>query len=263
VSIDPNRPSPARVYDAYLGGTHNFAVDRSVAARIMEFLPEVGTIARDNRAFLRRVVRYAVAHGVRQFVDLGSGIPTEGNVHEVALAADPQARVAYVDVDPAAVLYGRDLLGDDPRTVVVHADLRDPAAVLGDPGLRAVLDLSRPTAVLMFAVLHFLPDGDVLDAALRGYREAVAPGSLLALSHASGGSDPELVARVADLYNRSGTPFVPRDEEQFSALFEGWELIEPGVVRGPGWHPDPAEPEEPISGPAASFMLTGVGIRRP
>ncbi|WP_221327194.1 SAM-dependent methyltransferase [Actinoplanes sp. L3-i22] len=259
MSIDPNRPSSARVYDVFLGGTHNFAVDRSVAARIMEIVPEMTALARANRAFLHRVVRWALAHGIRQFIDLGSGIPTEGNVHEVALAADPAARVVYVDVDPTAVLYAHRLLGDDPRTVVVQGDLRDPASVLSDPALRSVIDLGRPVGILMFAVLHFVPDGPVLDATLRGYREAVAPGSLLALSHASGGLDPEAMTRVADLYSRTGTPFVPRGEERFTALFEGWELIEPGVVRGPGWHP--AGPAEPISDPGASLMLAGVGRR--
>ncbi|GAA2713382.1 SAM-dependent methyltransferase [Actinoplanes palleronii] len=257
--IDPNRPSSARVYDALLGGTHNFAVDRSVAGRIMEFVPEIGAIARANRAVLHRVVRHAVAHGVRQFVDLGSGIPTEGNTHEVALAADPGARVAYVDVDPTAVLYARELLGDDPGTVVVLGDLREPGAVLADPGLRAVIDLGQPTAILMFAVLHFIPDGAVLDAALSGYREAVAPGSLLAVSHATGGADPAAVDRVADLYNRTGTPLVPRDERQFAALFDGWELVAPGVVHGPRWHPDPDD--EPVENPATFLTLVGVGRR--
>ncbi|WP_436520606.1 SAM-dependent methyltransferase [Actinoplanes sp. HUAS TT8] len=260
MSIDPNRPSSARVYDAFLGGTHNFAVDRSVAARIMEIVPEMAALARANRAFLHRVVRWAVAGGVRQFVDLGSGIPTEGNVHEVALAADPDARVAYVDVDPTAVLYARELLGDEHRAVVVNADLRDPASVLDDPELRAVIDPERPIGILMFAVLHFIPEGPVLDATLRGYREAVAPGSLLAVSHASGGLDPEAVDRVADLYSRAGTPFVPRDEARFAALFDGWELVEPGVVRGSGWHPDGGV--EQLSDSASSMVLTGVGRRR-
>ncbi len=259
VTIDPDRPSSARVYDAFLGGTHNFAVDRSVASRVMELVPEVAGVARANRAFLHRVVHWAITNGVRQFIDLGSGIPTEGNVHEVALAADPGARVAYVDVDPTAVLYARDLLGDDPRTAVVESDLRDPAAVLGDPELLAVINLGQPVAILMIAVLHFVPDGPVLDATLRGYREAVAPGSLLALSHATGGLHPEAVNRVADLYNRSGTPFVPRDERQVSALFQGWELIPPGVVPAPAWHPDGAS--ERISDPAASLILTGAGRR--
>lgn len=260
MTIDPNRPSSARVYDAFLGGTHNFAVDRSVASRIMEIVPEMVALARANRAFLHRVVRWAIANGVRQFIDLGSGIPTEGNVHEVALAADPEARVAYVDVDPTAVLYARDLLGDDQRTVVVQGDLRDPAGVLGDPELRSVIDPGQPVGILMFAVLHFIPDGPALDATLHGYREAAAPGSVLALSHASGGLTPEAVDRVADLYNRTGTPFVPRDDRRFAALFDGWDLVEPGVVHGSTWRPEGTI--EQLSDPAASLMLAGVGMRR-
>ncbi|MFC3989717.1 SAM-dependent methyltransferase [Actinoplanes siamensis] len=257
--IDPNRPSPARVYDAFLGGTHNFAVDRSVASRIVELVPEMGALARANRAFLRRVVRWAVARGVRQFIDLGSGIPAEGNVHEVALAADPAVRVAYVDVDPTAVLYARHLLTDEPHTVVVQGDLRDARSVLNDPDLLTLIDLGRPVGILMFAVLHFIPDGPVLDALLRDYREAVAPGSVMAVSHASGGLHPDAMARVADLYSRTGTPFVPRDQARLAALFDGWELVEPGVVHGADWHPEPAD--EPLDVAAASLMLAGVGLR--
>ncbi|AEV83273.1 hypothetical protein ACWT_2251 [Actinoplanes sp. SE50] len=212
MSIDPNRPSSARVYDVFLGGTHNFAVDRSVASRIAELVPEIGAVARANRALPHRAVRYAAARGISQFIDLGAGIPTEGNTHEVALRTNPEARIVYVDNDPTAVLYARDLLGDDPRTVVVEADLRDPASVLSDPGLR-VIDPGRPVAILMLAVLHFLPDGPVLDAALHGYHAAAAPGSLLVLTHASGGDAPETVRRVADVYNRTGTPLVPRDTQ--------------------------------------------------
>ncbi|GIE89874.1 SAM-dependent methyltransferase [Actinoplanes regularis] len=259
MSIDPNRPNSARVYNTLLGGTHNFAVDREVASRMMEIIPDLGDVARANRAVMRRVVRYAVAHGVHQFIDLGSGIPAEGNVHEIAQALDPRARVAYVDHDPTAVLYTRDLLGADPRAIVLQADLCDTESVLGDPGLRSLLDLSRPTMILMFAVLHFVPDGPALDAALHRYRKAVAPGSLLALSHFTAGLDPEASSRVADLLSRTGTPLVPRDKRQITALLDGWELVEPGVVRGADWHPDPTD--EPLTDRVASQGLVAVGRR--
>jgi hypothetical protein len=257
VPIDPNKPSAARIYDAYLGGTHNFDADRAVAARAVELLPETPMIARANRAFLRRAVRYAATRGVRQFLDLGSGIPAEHNVHEVAQEEAPDSIVVYVDVDPTAVLYGRHMLGDDPRTVVIHGDLQQPAAILADPGVRDRLDLSRPVAVLMIAVLHFLPDGPALDAALAAYRDAAAPGSVLAVSHATSSGDREQMDRVADLYSRTGTPLVPRDSGQVARFFDGWRLVEPGLVYGPQWRPD----GEPVSEPARYLTLAGVGER--
>jgi hypothetical protein len=255
--IDPNRPSAARIYDVYLGGTHNFDADRAVAARAVALLPETPMIARANRAFLRRAVRYATGRGIRQFLDLGSGIPTEHNVHEVAQEQAPEARVVYVDVDPTAVLYGRHVLGDDPRTAVVHGDLQQPAAILAEPAVRDLLDLDRPVAILMVAVLHFLPDGQALDTALEVYRDAAAPGSVLVVSHATSSGDPEEMERVADLYNRTGTPLVPRDSRQVAKFFEGWRLVEPGLVFVPQWRPD----GDPVSDPARYLMLAGVGER--
>jgi hypothetical protein len=255
--IDPNRPSAARIYDVYLGGTHNFDADRAVAARAVALLPDTPMIARANRAFLRRAVRYATGRGIRQFLDLGSGIPTEHNVHEVAQEQAPEARVVYVDVDPTAVLYGRHVLGDDPRTAVVHGDLQQPAAILAEPAVRDLLDLGRPVAILMVAVLHFLPDGQSLDAALEVYRDAAAPGSVLVVSHATSSGDPEEMERVADLYNRTGTPLVPRDSRHVAKFFEGWRLVEPGLVFVPQWRPD----GDPVSDPARYLMLAGVGER--
>ncbi|BCJ46290.1 hypothetical protein GCM10010168_52410 [Actinoplanes ianthinogenes] len=261
MGIDPNKPSAARIYDAFLGGTHNFAADRVVATRAVELVPDIPEIARANRAFLRRAVRFALSRGIDQFLDLGSGIPTEGNVHEIAQAIDPGARTAYVDVDPTAVLYARDMLAADPNTVVIQADLQEPGTVLAAPALRDLIDLSRPVAVLMIAVLHFAPDSPRLTAALRDYRAAVAPGSLLAISHTTGsGADPAALERIADLYNRTGTPLVLRDRAQVAGLFEGWELVEPGVVFCPQWHPDPEDPPE--ADPARLLMLGGAGLAR-
>src|SRR4051794_26509163 len=140
--IDPNRPSAARIYDAFLGGTHNFAADRAVADRAVEMVPELPKIMRANRAFLRRAVRFAAGRGIRQFLDLGSGIPTEGNVHEVARELLPDARVAYVDREPTAVLHAREIIGADPGTIMIHGDLQEPEDVLSDPLLRSLVDLS-------------------------------------------------------------------------------------------------------------------------
>jgi hypothetical protein len=255
--IDPNRPSAARIYDAYLGGTHNFAADRAVADRAVEILPEVPLIARANRDLLRRIVRYAAARGIHQFLDLGSGIPTENNVHQVAREVAPDARVVYVDLDPTAVLYARHLLGDDTQTAIVRGDLRQPAAILAAPEVRDLIDLGRPVAILMIAVLHFMPDGPELDAALHAYREAVVPGSLLAISHITTNGEPEPTARIADLYNRTGTPLVVRDAARTARFFEGWRLVEPGLVPGPRWRPD----DGPVSDAERYLTLAGVAER--
>jgi SAM-dependent methyltransferase len=254
VSVDPNRPSAARIYDYYLGGGHNFAVDRAVAERVLEVVPEIRAIARANRAFLRRAVRYATDRGIRQFLDIGSGIPTAGNVHEIARAADPAARVVYADIDPTAVVHARRLLADDPQTAVIGADLLHAEALLTDPALRSLLDLDEPVCVLLIAVLHFLPDTPDLHAALRCYRDALAPGSLLAVSHATPSLRAEDLARFVDLYTRTGTAMVLRDRDELLTLLEGWSLVEPGLVYGPAWRPD-----EPVADPAAFATLAAVG----
>ncbi len=255
--IDPNRPSAARVYDAYLGGTHNFAADRAVARRAIELLPEIPLIARANRDFLRRAVRYAAARGIRQFLDLGSGIPTERNVHEVARDVAPDARVVYVDLDPTAVLYSRHMLDDDEQTAMVRGDLREPEVILASSEVRDLLDLSRPVGILMIAVLHFMPDGPELDTALRAYREAAAPGSVLAISHATGCGAPELTGRIAELYSRTGTPLVLRDAGQVTRFFDGWTMVEPGLVLGPRWRPD----DGPVNDAERYLTLAGVAER--
>ncbi|GLY96775.1 SAM-dependent methyltransferase [Actinoplanes sp. NBRC 103695] len=257
--IDPNRPSAARIYDSFLGGTHNFAADRAVAQRALELVPELPKIMRANRAFLRRAVRFAADAGIRQFLDLGSGIPTEGNVHEVAADILPDARVVYVDLEPTAVLHARDILAGVPRTVAVRGDLQHPSAILDDPQLREILDFDEPICVLMIAVLHFVPSSPALTAALRRYRDQVAPGSYLVVSHATGSAHPDALARIAELYNRTGTPLVLRDTDGLAAVFDGWDLLDPGIVYGPRWHPDPADPE--VDDPAAYITLAGVAVK--
>ena len=259
--IDPDRPSPARVYDCFLGGTHNFAADRAVAEKAVAAIPELPQIMRYNRAFLRRAVRLAAHEGVDQFLDLGSGIPTEGNVHDVAREILPAARVVSVDVDPVAVIHSRHIMGTDPYNGVVHADLLDADRVLGDPVVGGLLDLRRPVCLLMVAVLHFQPDTPELRAALARYREAVAPGSYLVVSHATDEDRPGDVAQLADLYNKVSQPLVPRNRGQLRDLLAGWELVEPGLARGPDWRPDPADPPPP-SDLWRYATLVGVG-RKP
>jgi hypothetical protein len=237
--VDITVPSVARVYDYYLGGSHNFDADRTFAQQVLAALPDMPRVAQENRAFLRRAVRHLCAAGIDQFLDLGSGIPTVGNVHEVARAADPAARVVYVDHDPVAVTHSRRLLGADDHVGVVAGDLRRPDAVLGDPAVRDRLDLSRPVAVLMVSVLHFVADEHRPAEFIARYLDEVVAGSHLVISHAS--TDGTAAAAVAQgVYNqqRSPNPMRMRSRDEVVDLFGGLDLLEPGIVRIPQWRPD-------------------------
>jgi S-adenosyl methyltransferase len=256
--IDVSTPSPARIYDYWLGGSHNFAVDREVGERAAASMPTLWPAIWANRAFLRRVVTYlAIERGIDQFLDLGSGVPTEGNVHEVAQAANPAARVVYVDIDPVAVAHGRRLLADDDRATLIQADLRRPADVLARPELAEVLDLARPVAVLMIAVLHFLPDTDHPGDLVRAYADRIAPGSYVALSHAADDKDlPTEQATMVDEYRKSTkVPFIHRDPEVLADWLDGLDMVSPGIVLTNEWHPD--EDFEPI------LRTHGVVARKP
>ena len=240
--IDPDTPSPARIYDFWLGGSHNFAADREVGRRAAEALPNLPAAARANRAFLGRVVHHLVADlGVDQLLDLGSGVPTAGNVHEVARAADPKARVVYVDVDPVAIAHAGSLLESLDGCEAILADLRSPASVLDHPLLRATLDLGRPIAVLMFAVLHFIPDEASPELIVRDYVESVPEGSYLAISHGVPDTeDPGTQRDAARSYAaRTGIPFIARTPEQIGRLLGGLEPVPPGLVPIDEWRPDP------------------------
>jgi SAM-dependent methyltransferase len=240
VNVDLTRPNAARMYDYYLGGSHNFAVDREMAERAIDLWPEVPMIIRANRAFLRRAVWQLARAGVRQFIDLGSGMPTVGNVHEVARAGAPDARVVYLDNDLVTVAHARMILSGDPRTEVIHADLRDPDLVLADRQLRGLLDLDQPVALLMVAVLHFVADVDEPARIVAEYRDALPAGSYLVVSHATeDGQHPGRAAEHRRLYARTATPMTMRSHAQITHLLHGWDLLDPGLVRLPLWRPDP------------------------
>ncbi|MEU5690375.1 SAM-dependent methyltransferase [Actinosynnema sp. NPDC020468] len=257
--IDLTKPSAARVYDYYLGGAHNFAVDREMAEQAIAMWPEVPLIMQANRAFLRRAVEFCAAAGIDQFLDLGSGIPTVGNVHEVALARNPDARVVYVDNDPVAAAYSRTILDGDPRTAVVREDLRDPEKVLNSPEVTDLLDLSRPVAVMTVAVLHFVDDPAPVIAA---YRDAVVPGSHLVVSHATRDGQRAQADEHQDLYRRrTATPMTMRTKAQVEALFAGFDLVEPGVVHLPLWRP--ASPDDVDGRPERFAGLAAVGRKVP
>ena len=258
--IDPNRPSSARIYDCFLGGTHNYAADRAVAARAIELVPMLPQIMKANRAVLHRAVRLAAERGVRQFIDIGSGIPTEGNVHEVARTVQPGARVVYADIEPTAVIHARAILGDDPGATVVQADLQDARTILDNPDVRAVIDFSEPVCLLIIAVLHFIPDSPMLTVALKRYRDALPSGSYLTITHATASARAEELGIVSDLFNRTGTPLVYRDAGQVAAMFADWPLVEPGIVYGPLWRPEPEA--APVDDPASYLTLAGMA-RKP
>jgi SAM-dependent methyltransferase len=222
-------------------------------------MPDVTVQAQANRAFLHRAVRFLVDSGVRQFLDLGSGIPTLGNVHEIAQAAAPQARVVYVDVDPIAVTHSRQILTGNQRAAVVHEDLRRPGRVLADAGLRRVLDLAEPVAVLAVAVLHAISDTDNPAGVLAEYRDAVVPGSYLVIAHGVD-SRPVDGKKLVELSRRTTTPLTRRTGAQIEAMFEGFDLVEPGLVWAPLWHPE--SPHEVPAQPELSGNLVGVGRKR-
>lgn len=240
--VDPQRPSAARIYDYFLGGTHNFAADRQAAALALAALPELPELTRLNRDFLRRAVTAAARAGIDQFLDLGSGIPGSGNVHEVARRIVPGARVVYVDLEPVAVVHARPLLDGDPDAGVLLADLTDAAGVLEAEPVRRLIDLDRPVCLLVVAVAHFLPDTERLGRALDRYREAMAPGSLLVMSHGTTEGDPVRAEQVRRIYNSTTSPMVPRDRDELRALLGDWPLLEPGLTSVAQWRPEPGVP---------------------
>jgi SAM-dependent methyltransferase len=236
--IDLTRPSAARVYDYYLGGSHNFSVDRRMAQEAIQMWPELPSIMQANRAFLRRAVTYVASLGVDQFIDIGSGIPTVGNVHEVVHHVNADARVIYVDNDPVAVAHSRAILADTRGAMVVEADLRDAPGLFDAPALQETIDLERPVALLLVAVLHFVSENDDPYAAVHRCLDQLAPGSYLVLSHASTEGQPALASSHRDLYDRTPTPMTMRSRDQIARFFTGLELVEPGLVSISQWRPE-------------------------
>jgi SAM-dependent methyltransferase len=240
VRFDPETPSTARMYDYYLGGKDNFPADREAAEEVMAMMPPgaIKTAARQNRMFLGRAVRYLAGQGVRQFLDIGTGLPTMGNVHEVAQQVAPDCSIVYVDHDPVVLAHGRDMLKGVPRTAIIGHDLRQPEEILADRELRDVLDLSKPVVVLLIAVLHFIRDSEDPQGILSRLMGALAPGSYLVISHATADSFRELDEAI-QVYQGASSSMHNRTRAQVEALFGGLDLIEPGVVWLPQWHPDP------------------------
>ncbi|HWG25895.1 MAG TPA: SAM-dependent methyltransferase [Actinospica sp.] len=259
---DFEKPSTARMYDYYLGGSHNFEADRALAQRTIEIWPDAAHQARANRAFLRRSVAYLAEAGIDQFLDLGSGIPTSGNVHEVVGEVNPAAHVVYVDADAVAVAHSKGLLAHVPEVAAIQADLRDPQSVLGNPTVTALLDFDRPVALLTFAVLHFVPEEDDPAAILATYRDATAPGSYLALSHWTNEYRPESARLAEDVYAHSSHSARGRSREEIRALMAGYELLEPGLVDIIDWRPDPQSAPDPLGGDVTRYSALGAVGRK-
>jgi hypothetical protein len=242
--IDTSKPHPARMYNAFLGGRDNYPVDREAVRQILRRWPEVRLIARANRAFLQRAVRFLVGEaGIRQFIDIGTGIPSAGNVHEIAGQVALDARVVYVDNDAIVHVHANALLTGSGTTTVVLADLRDPHAILGNPQLRAHIDFAQPVGLLLIAIMHFITGAENPAGIMGTLRDALPDGSYLALSHATGDFHPPGTAdEAAAAYQNAAAPLLLRAHSEVTTYFEGFDLLEPGLVRAPLWRPDGRAP---------------------
>ncbi len=236
--IDVTIPHGARVYDYILGGKDNFAADREAAEKILAAAPNSRGLARAQRAFLVRVVRLLAEAGIRQFIDLGTGIPTSPSVHEVARAVDPSARVIYVDFDPLVVVHNRALLETADGVVAIEGDLRRPDEILADPALRALIEFDEPVAVLMLAVLHNVSDADDPAGIVAKFRDQMATGSYLAISQFAADSHPKALAQLESVYANTPVPKTVRSREEILRLFDGFELLPPGLADMDQWRPD-------------------------
>jgi hypothetical protein len=258
---DTKRANIARVYDYLLGGSHNFLADQDLGRSLAAVDPNVKALARANRDFLGRAVRFLSQAGIGQFLDIGSGIPTQGNVHEVAQQASPAARVVYADIDPVAVAHSRAILAGNQNAAVISGDLRDPDRILGDPATRRLIDFSQPAGLLLISVLPFLADAEDPWQTVADLRDALAPGSYLALCHATSEGRPAMTKAVDTVY-RSSVPAggTIRSRADILRFFDGFELVDPGLVNVPAWRP--AAPGDLPADPGRFWVLAGVG-RKP
>jgi S-adenosyl methyltransferase len=259
--VDIKRANVARVYDYWLGGSHNFLADQDVARAMMAVVPNAREGVRANRAFLRRAVRFLAASGIRQFLDIGSGIPTEGNVHEIAQHASPGAHVVYADIDKVAVAHSRAILTGNPDAAVIEADLREPRKILQNETVCRLIDFAEPVGLLLNLVVQFVGDTEDPWQIVATLRDALAPGSYLVLGHLTNESKPRVAEAAEKVYNRSvATDVHMRSRSDILRFFAGFELVDPGLVYIPEWRPD--SPEDVPEDPGKLWGLVGVG-RRP
>lgn len=261
--IDTGRPTAARMYDYYLGGSTNFPADRAAAEQVIASMPLVPDMARTHRSWLIRAVRYVADQGIRQFLDIGSGVPTMGNVHEIAQQVAPEARTLYVDLDPVAVLHAQQLLEGNDLADAIPGDLGRPAELLHqietEPHLSAIIDLKEPVGLILACVLHFIKDDEEAYSVMDALRESLAPGSWIVLSHSSRESYERDQMNVAEkVYARTPTPGVFRSREQVLRFFRGTELVEPGLVWTPQWRPSLDDPQLFTEHPHRAGLFCGV-----
>jgi hypothetical protein len=274
-AVNVSVPNAARMYDHYLGGHNNFPVDRATAEHVLRIAPWIRTSALENRAFLGRAVRYlAQEAGIRQFVDIGTGLPAQGQVHEVAHTIDPEARVVYADNDPIVLGQGRAMLARTDNATIIRADLRQPGGIVAHPDLTALINWDQPVALLLLAVLHFVTDDEDPAGILATFREVMAPGSFIVISHNYHEGDEDLVRQVMDIYRDASAPARYRTRDQIAAFFDGFELIDPGLVPLPDWRPEPRPypagevwglcgiGRKPGQTPAGAVEKTNVSVRR-
>ena len=255
--VDIGRANSARVYDYWLGGSHNFLADQDLGRAIAAVDPIVREGARANRAFLGRAVRFLSQAGIHQFLDIGSGIPTQGNVHEVARAQDPAARVVYADIDPVAIAHSKAILAGQDSTAIIEADLRDPAAILAHDTTTRLIDFSQPTGLLLVAVLHFIADADNPWQRVAELRDALAPGSYLVLGQGTNASKPVTATAFEKVYNSSSvTSIHMRSRAEILRFFGDFDLVDPGLVYVSQWRPD--SPGGVPADPSAHANLVGV-----
>lgn len=256
-----DKPNHARIYDYFLGGYHNFEVDRVLAEQLLKVLPVARLSAMANRALLRRLVQFLVAQGIDQLLDIGSGLPTVGNVHEVAQTANPAARVVYVDIDPVAVAHSQAILKGNHNAAAIQGDVRQPDQILNHPEVRRLIDLSRPAGILLIAILHIVTDDQLAYGAVRVLRDALAPGSYLAVAHATNESSSNEAVQQAVKTGRAVSDSKMRTRAEVERFFEGLELVEPGLVYVPLWRPEGPD-DVCFDQPDRSLSYAGVG-RKP
>jgi hypothetical protein len=256
------QPNAARIYDYLLGGKDNYEVDREAAEKLLQIIPDASVACYDNRQFLGRVVRYLVGgtlSQIRQIIDIGTGLPTLGQVHSIAHLIAPDTRVVYVDYDPAVLEHSRRLLASEPTVIAIDRDLRQPEELLNDPRLLSVIDFTEPVAILLVAVLHFIKDNERPYAIVERLKESMAPGSYLVISHVSGDNlTPDITARVQELYEDTTAPSAPRTRSDILRFFDGLELVPPGLVNVSEWRNEfmPEQPDRTI-------FYAGVGLKPP
>ncbi|GAB2833454.1 SAM-dependent methyltransferase [Actinoallomurus bryophytorum] len=257
----PRTPSEARVLDYLLGGKDNFAADREAAERAIALAPELPMMALESRKFLGRAVRFLADEGIRQFVDIGCGLPTQNNAHEVAQAAAPESRVVYVDIDPVVVSHASAILAGDERTGVIQADMREPDKILAHPGLRHLIDLDEPVAILLVSAFTAIPEDEVALDIVARLRQAISSGSWMVISHPISDSRPQVAEQIAAMYQAKDLSGAPRRHDirsraEVEPYFDKLDMADPGIVRLPAWRPGPAGPSVD---PKMVWAIGGVG----